>query len=179
MTNDKVQGKMYHEGRMRKRVLTVILALFCAYTYAAEMADMSVSVDLSFPREIKSGEKGLFSFRIKNYENIALHDVELSVSSDDILEITLDKTKIDSIKPNETITVNMDIINNYRYYFSKVTFVTLKISSNEFAKDIRYQFTIQPVKNFWFFMIISIASIITVLFVVIFVKINKGEENAG
>jgi uncharacterized membrane protein len=162
---------------MRKRVLAIILTLFCSYIYAAEREN--IVVDLGFPRDIESGEKGLFSLRIKNFESVTLHDLELSVSSDDILEITLDKIKIDSITPNETITVNMEIINNQRYYFSKDTFVTLKISNNEFTKDTRFRFTLKPVKNFWFSIIMSIALIAAVLFIVIFIKINKGEENAG
>ena len=162
---------------MKKYAVIVVLSLLCTYIYAEEIPNINVS--LSYLRNIKSNGKEYIDSSIKNNENIAFYNLELSVLNDDNLEIILDKKRIAKLEPNETITVNMEIINNYKYYFSKDTFITFKISNDEFTKDIRYKFTIKPVKNFWFFVIMSVALITTILFIIIFIKINKGEENAG
>ena len=160
---------------MKRRILTIILSLFCTYIYAEEIPNINVS--LGYSRNIKSNGKEFIDFGIKNYENIVFYNLELSVLNDDNLEIILDKKRIAELWPDETITINMEIINNCKYYFSKDTFITFKISNDEFTKEIRYKFTIKPVEKFWFLIILSIALIITILFILIFIKISKGEEN--
>jgi uncharacterized membrane protein len=160
---------------MRKHIFTIILSLFCTYIYAEEIPN--INVQLIYPRNIKSNGNEFFDLSIKNYENIVFYNLELSVLNDDSLEIILDKKRIAKLEPNETITINMEIINTYKYYFSKDAFITFKISNDEFTKEIRYQFTIKPVEKFWFLIILSIALITAILFVLIFIKINKGEEN--
>jgi uncharacterized membrane protein len=160
-----------------KYMLMLILLLFCTYAFAAETTDIKVSLD--YPREIKSNEKKLFELNVYNGENIVLHDLELSVLDHDDLEITLNKTRIDSIEPKETVIIYMEIITNNTYYFDKDTTIALKISNNEFTKDFGYKLTIKPVENFWFFIILAIALMLTILFIIIFIKLNRGEENAG
>jgi uncharacterized membrane protein len=162
---------------MKKYALIVILTLLCTYIYAEEITQ--IRLYLNSPREIRSNEKKTGELEISNEGNIVLHDLELTVLSGDILEVNLDRTRIDTIKPNERIFINMEIINNHRYYFSKDAFITLKISNDEITKENRYKFTIEPVKNFWFSIIMLIALITIISFIVIFIKINKGEENAG
>jgi uncharacterized membrane protein len=158
-------------------MLTPILLLFCTYISVAETADIRVRLISS--QEIKPNEKKTLVLSIHNDENMALHDLELSVLNDDDLEITLNKTRIYSIEPKETVMIDMEVTTTNTYYFDKDTFIALKISNDEFAKDFRYKLTIKPVENFWLFMILSIALIITILFVIIFIKLNRGEENAG
>ena len=162
---------------MMKYMLTLILLLFCTYIFAAEAAD--IRVNLSSPREIKSNEKKAFELSIYNVGNIVLHNLELSVFNDDGLEIILNETRIDSIESKETIIIYMEIINNNTYYFSKETSIALKISNDEFTKDFGYKLTIKPIENFWFFTILAVASIVTILFIIIFITLNRGEENVG
>jgi uncharacterized membrane protein len=164
-------------AKMKKYALMVMLSLLCTYIYAEETA--KIRIYLTSPREIRANEKESRRFDISNDGNIILHNLALTVLSDDILEVKLDKTRIDTIKPNETISVNMEIMSNHRYYFSKEAFFTLKISNDEITKESNFTFTIKPVKNFWFCIIMSITLITIILFIVIFIKINKGEENAG
>jgi uncharacterized membrane protein len=120
-----------------------------------------------------------FIIDIYNDGDIALYDLVLSTSNKDNLEITLDKTRIKKIEPKETIQVNMEITNSDKYYFSKDAIITLNISNDEFSKHAWDTFTIKPVDNFWRFIIISVALLLSILFIVIFIKINRGEENAG
>jgi uncharacterized membrane protein len=168
-------NKQLKGDAMKKYVLTIIFLLFCVCIYAAETADIKVSFD--YPRNIKSNGKTLSKLEITNRREISLYDLELLFTNDDNLEIVADKTKIDKLDPKETITINMEIINNYKYYFSKKTVIRLKTSNSEFSINDSYSFTIKPVENFWLFMIISITVILTAFFVFIFIKLNKGEEN--
>jgi uncharacterized membrane protein len=138
---------------------------------------MDVRVFLTYPRTIKSNGKRLSALEISNSGNITLYDLELLFLNDDGLEITADITKIDKIDPKETISIKMEIINNYKYYFSKDTFIDLKISNNEFSKNYSYKLTIKPVEKFWLLVIMLITLILTALFIFIFIKINKGEED--
>jgi len=161
---------------MKKYALIVVLSLLCTYIYAEETAKIRVYLDS--PREIRANGKEPRKLDISNEGNIVLYDLALTVLSDDIFEVTLDKTRIDSIKPNETITVNMEIANNQKSYFSKEAFFTIKVSNNEITKESNFRFTIKPVENFWFSIIISTTLITIILFILIFIKINKGEENA-
>jgi uncharacterized membrane protein len=158
-----------------KYAFIIIFLLFCIYAYSTETPNIRVSY--SYPTNIKSN-KVSFILSIYNNEDTALYDLKLSAFNDNNLEIILDKIKIEKIEPKEIIKINMEIINNNKYYFSKNVFITLNISNDEFSKDDRNRFTIKPVDNFWRFIIISVALILSVLFTVIFIKTNKGEENA-
>jgi hypothetical protein len=159
-----------------KYVLTIIFLLSCSYAYSTEKPN--IEFNLSFPRNIKSNGREMFDLGIYNKEDTTLYNLDLSAFNDNNLEIILDKIKIEKIEPKETIKINMEIINNNKYYFSKKASITLKISNAEFSKDYRCGFTIKPVDNFWRFIIISVALLLSVSFTVIFIKINKGEENA-
>jgi uncharacterized membrane protein len=166
-----------------KYALTIIFFLFCTYVYSIETPNNietpSIRVHFTYPRTINSNGKKSFIIDIYNDGDIALYNLKLSTSNKDNLEITLDKTKIEKIEPKETIQLNMEIINSDKYYFSKDTIITLKISNDEFSKDAWDKFTIKPIDNFWRFIIISVALLLSILFIVIFIKTNKGEENAG
>jgi uncharacterized membrane protein len=169
--------KYYLGIRIKKYALITVLSLFCVLLYAEET--VNIRAGIYSPKIIKSNGKETFDLSITNGESMAMNDLMLLVSNDGDLEIILDKIKIDTIEPKETVIVNMEIINTQKYYFSKDTLVTLKISNNQFTKDFSYKFTIKPVEKFWFFVIISIVTILIVLFVFIFIKINKGEKNVG
>jgi uncharacterized membrane protein len=138
----------------------------------------NIKVNFSYPRNIKSNGKSSFIISIYNNEVITLYNLELSTSNENNLEISLDKIKIEKIEPKETVHINMEIINSNKYYFNKDVIITLNTSNNEFSKDDWDSFTIKPVDNFWRFIIISVALLLSVSFTVIFIKTNKGEENA-
>jgi hypothetical protein len=160
---------------MKKCLLTIIFLLICVGLYATETA--SIKLSWNYPRELKSNGKTLTNIEIKNTGDIALYDLELSFINDDGLEIISEITKIGKIDAKKTIILNLEIINNHKYYFNKETFIDVKIANNELSEKASYLFTIKPVDNFWFFIILSISLILTVFFVFIFIKINKGDEN--
>jgi len=161
-----------------KYALAIIFSLFCTYAYSTEDIPY-IKVNFSYPRNISSNGKTSFIININNKEDKALYDLELSTSTKEDLEITLDIIKIERIEPNEVIQVTMEIVNNNKYYFSKDVIITLNISNDEFSKDAWDSFTIKPVDNFWRLIIISVALLLSVFFILIFIKTNKGEENAG
>ena len=164
-----------------KYALAIIFLLFCTYVYSAETSNETpnIKVNFTYPRNINSNGTKSFIISIHNREDTALYNLKLSASNKDNLEITLDKTKIEKIEPDETIQVNMEILNSNKYYFKKDAVITLNISNDEFSKDAWDSFTIKPVDNFWRFIIISVALLLSVSFIVIFIKTSKGEENAG
>jgi len=162
---------------MKKIVLAVAFLLLFMSMHAAESANLRIY--LNYPRNITSNGKTNFSFDIRNEEDKALNNLEISMSSENGLEVSLDRSIIGAIRPGETVTVNVEIVNNRKYYFSEETFVTLIVSNDEYFNSNRYRFTIKPVENFWVILIASIASLLTVLFIVLFIRLNKGEENAG
>ena len=146
------------------------------YIYAAEMTDVWISID--YPREIKSNGTKSTIIEISNRGDTAFHDLELLVLNNDDLEIVLEKTRIDRLKPKETIYINMEIINKNKYYFSKDVFLTLKLSNDGDSNISRHKFTIKPVNNFWQIIIISISVVLIISFILLFIKTNKGELNA-
>jgi len=160
-----------------KYALAIIFSLFCTYAYSIETPN--IELNISSPRNIKSNGRESFDLSIYNRENTALYNLDLSAFNNNNLEIILDKIKIEKIEPKETIKINMEIINNNKYYFNEKILITLKISNDEFSKDNRYSFIIKPVDNFWRFIIISVALLLSVFFILIFIKTSKGEENAG
>ena len=162
---------------MKKYFLLFILALLCSYIYAEEK--VNIRMNMISPQKFKSNGKTLYTMNIENNENIVFYDLELTAFNDDNLEIIFDRAKINKIEPKENIRINMEIINNKKYYFNKDNYITYKISNDEYFNDYSCKYTIKPEENFWFFIIMSFALILTVCFIIIFIKINKGEENAG
>lgn len=156
-------------------MLIIALTLICSYIYPEETRDIWISVN--YPRTIESNGKKLFDLIIKNNEDTAIYELELLVLNDAGLEIVLDKTKIYTIEPKETVIIKMEIINPQKYYFSKETSIIFKLSNNDYTIKNDYTFTIKPIENFWGFVIISITLILIISFVLIFIKISKGEEN--
>jgi uncharacterized membrane protein len=164
---------------MKKSALILVFSLLCTYLYADKELNTEPNIDIQLvsSKNIISNEREFHNFFVTNRDRSAFYDLELTVTNDANLEIILDKNKIAKLEPNDKIKVDMEIINNYKYYFDKDIFITIKISNDEYTKSDRRRFTIKPVENFWFFTILSIALIIIVLFVLIFIKINQGEEN--
>jgi uncharacterized membrane protein len=160
---------------MKKYFLIFILLLFCSYLCIAEKAN--IRIQLTYPQTIKSDGKTSYSIFLENNENKALYDLELASFNDANLEISFDRIKINKIEPKENIKINVEINNHYKYYFSKDTFITFEISNNEYFNEYRYKFTIKPVENFWFLIMLSIILLLTILFAIIFLKLEKGEEN--
>jgi uncharacterized membrane protein len=159
------------------------LFLFITHFIHADLASIftaetpSIRTTFSSPRVINSNGKTLREFEISNNGTSTIHDLELLFTNDDGLEIKADKTKINKIDPKETIVTYVEITNNYKYYFDKETFIRIKIFNNEYSDNFAYKFTIKPVDNFWLSIIISISLILTVSFIIIFIRINKGDEN--
>jgi uncharacterized membrane protein len=149
--------------------------------YADKELNKEPAIEVHSPsssnKNIKSNGREFHNFYIINYDDSTFYNLELSVINDDNLEIIMDKNRIAKLEPSDRFAINMEIINNNKYYFKKDIFITIKISNDEFTKNIRHSFTIKPVEKFWLFTILSIALILTVLFVLIFIKINQGEEN--
>lgn len=159
---------------MRVFVLSVFFTLVCTYIYP-----INISAYLNWPRNVRSSGSDFFELTITNNENIALYNLELFVSNDENLEVILDKQNIIKLDPKEAVKINMEIVNKNKYYFSKETFVRLKISNDEYSTSIGYKLIIKPVENFWLFFILSVSLLLTLVFVIIYIKINKGEKDVG
>jgi len=163
---------------MKKYILVIILLLFCSVVYAEKKA--KIMVYDGYPTNIKSSGKTIRTIDIANNEKEALYDLEVSLLNDDNLEITLDGVKIvkiDKIEPNEQFRIKLEINNERKYYFDKEIWITYKISNDEYYNEFRRFYTIKPVENFWFFTILSIGLVLVVIFIIIFIKLNKGENN--
>jgi len=154
----------------------VVLLLFCSIIYATEA---NIRLIGHFQRDIKSNDKTTFSIYFENNGNDTLYNLELSALNDDNLNIIFDMVKINRIEPKEQLQINVEINNKKKYYFDKETFITYRISNNEYSNTFRHRYTIKPVENFWFFTILSIALSLTILFIIIYIKLDKGEKNVG
>jgi uncharacterized membrane protein len=162
---------------LKKNILAIILLLFCTYIYSIEF--QNVGVNLSSPRNIGSNSVETFVLSISNRGNATLYNLELSVIYNDDLIIALAQTRVYSLEPRETVRIDMEIINNSRYFFDKETFVILRMLNEEYESNFRFRFVIRSIENFWFFAILSLASVIICLFIIIYIKVNKGDRNAG
>ena len=162
---------------MKRYILTIILSLFCTYIFAIEFEN--IRVHLSHPRYIQSNDVETFVLSISNRGDTALHNLELSVRYNDNLLIVLGQQKIDALEPAETVRIPMEIINNHSHFFDTNTLVTLTIANEDYASNFRFSFTIRAIENFWGLVILSLASIMVVLFIIIYIKADKGEKNVG
>jgi uncharacterized membrane protein len=154
----------------------VVLLLFCSTIYATEA---NIRLIGHFQRDIKSNDKTAFSIYFENNGNDTLYNLELTALNDDNLDIMFDMVRINRIEPKEQLQINVEINNDKKYYFDTDTFITYKISNNEYSNVFRYRYTIKPVENFWFFTILSISLLLIILFIVLFIKLDKGEKNVG
>jgi len=164
---------------MRRPILTVILLLFCTYMFSMETEFENLRVHMGTPRDIPSNGTGTFELRINNRGDAALHNLELSAMYDDDLLVVLGQPKINTLEPGETVRVTMEITSNRSHFFDRHTFVTLTIADEDHAGNFRFRFTINPVENFWFFAVLALASAMIVLFIIVYIKADKGEKNAG
>jgi hypothetical protein len=92
--------------KIKKYALITVLSLFCVFIYAEETANIRAAIYSQ--KIIKSNGKETFDLNITNGESMAMKDMILLVSNDGDLEIILDKIKIDTIEPKETVIVNME-----------------------------------------------------------------------
>jgi len=162
---------------MKRYILTVILSLCCASLFPAEFENLRVH--LGHPREIPSNGTGAFDLRISNRGNAALHNLELAANRNDDVLVVFSQPKINTLEPGETVRVTMEISNNHSYFFDRTTLVTLTVANEDHVSTFRFMFTIRSVENFWFFVIVSFAALMIVLFIIIYIKANRGEKNAG
>ena len=162
---------------MKKYFLIIILLFSCSIIFAAEKANIGIIT--YYPYIIYSNTETSFYIYIVNNEDKTLYDLELSAFCDDNAEVTFDRARIAKIEPKENIRINVNITSKNKYYFDKDTFITYKISNNEFFYENRIKYTIKPVENFWVFIILSVVLLLIVVFVLIFFKLNKGEKDAG
>ncbi|MCL2801536.1 MAG: hypothetical protein FWD28_07260 [Treponema sp.] len=161
---------------MKKYILIIVIFLSCSIIYATEA---NIRITGHHQRNIiSSGKTTVFIF-VENNGNNVLYNLELSALNDDNMEITFESNIINKIEPKESIIINVDINNKNKYIFDKDTFITYKISNNVYSNEFRHKYTIKPVENFWFFTILSIALLLTILFVLLFVKLDKGEKDVG
>jgi len=162
---------------MKRYILAIILSLCCASLFPIEFENLRVH--LGHPRDIPSNGAGTFAPSISNRGDAALHNLKLSVKYNDDLLIILGRQKIYTLEPGETVRVTMEISNNHSHFFNRNTLVTLNIINEDYESNFRFGFTIRPVENFWFFVILSLAALMVFLFIIVYIKANKGEKNAG
>jgi len=158
---------------MKKYTLTIIFLFLYAYLFPI---DIYIN---NYPRNIISNEKASFTIKLNNDENNTLYDLDISTHNDNDLEIILDKTRIEKIGPKETIEIKMDVTSKNKYYFNRNAYITIKVSKNEILYHNKYSFDIKPVKYFWSVISVSFVLLLSVLFIVIFIKISKGDGYAG
>jgi len=162
---------------MKRYILTVILLLFCTYLFSIEFEN--VRVHLGHPRNIQSNSVETFALSISNRGNAALHNLELSVIYDDDLIIVLSQQKIDTLEPGETVRLTMEISNNHSHFFDRNSLIIFSIANEDHESNFRFGFTIRAIENFWIWIILALASIVVVLFIIVYIKADKGEKNAG
>jgi len=162
---------------MKRYFLIIIFIFSCSIIFATERANIRLSEHSQ--RNIKSNGITLYSILIVNEGNNVLYDLELSAINDDNLEIKFEKIKIFKLDPKESIRINVEINSKIKHYFDKDTFITYKISNNYYSNEFCYKYTIKPFEKFWFFTIISISLVLIILFVLMFIKLDKGEKNVG
>ena len=162
---------------MKRYILVIILSLCCASLFSIEFADLRVH--LGMPRDIPSNGTGRFELRISNRGDTALHNLELAARHDDDLLVVFRQPKINTLEPGETVRVIMEISSNHSHFFDRNTFVALTVANESYESNFHFRFTIRSVENFWSLVILSLAAVVMFLFIIVYIKTNKGEKNAG
>jgi len=162
---------------MKRYIAAVILSLCCASLFSVEFEN--VRVLLGHPRDIQSNSTETFTLSINNRGDTALFNLELSVTYNDNLLIVLDQPKIAALEPGETVRITMEIVNNHSRFFDRNSLVIVTMANEDHESNFRFTFTIRAVENFWFFVILALAAIMAVLFIIVYIKADKGEKNAG
>jgi len=162
---------------MKRYILAIILTLCCASLFSIEFEN--VRVLLGHPRDIQSNSAETFTLSISNRGAAALHNLELSVIYNDDLLIVLGQPRIDTLEPGETVRMTMEIVNNHSRFFDRNSLVIVTMVNEDHESNFRFTFTIRAIENFWFFVILSVAATMAVLFIIVYIKADKGEKNAG
>ena len=162
---------------MKRYGLAIILSLCCSFLFSMEFEN--IRVHLCFPRTIPSNNIQTLILSISNRGDVAIHNLELSVTHSDDLTIVLNRSGIDTLEYGRTVRVTMEVSSNRTHFFDKNTLVMVNIANEDYESNFRYTFTITAIENFWLLIILSLAIIIIVLFIVVYIKANKGEKNAG
>ena len=162
---------------MKRYILTIALLLCCTALFPVEFENLRVH--LGTPRDIPSNGTGTFELRISNRGDAPLHHLELTARYNDDVLVVLGQSQINALEPGETVRVGMEITSNRNHFFDRNTFVTLTVANEDRAGTFRFRFTIRPVENFWGLAILSLAALMIVLFIIIYIKANRGEKNAG
>jgi ATP-dependent Zn protease len=165
-------------GRKLKKSLLIVIFLLI-YTHIHSVDFTSLSVGLSNPRNIRSNNIENFVINVWNRGDTVINNLELSVTHNEYLISVLDQTRIDTLEPRETVRINVEISNNLNYFFDKNTYLSVKIFNEEHESNYSFRLTIKPIENLWFFIILSLMSIIIFLFIIVYIKLNKGEKNVG
>ena len=161
----------------RSTITMMVFLLLCTYIHSNEFPNFSANIHSS--RYIRSSGSDTFELRINNGGDTTLYNIELSVVNNDDLDMHLNKTRMDILQPKENLILYLEINNSKNYFFDKETFVSLRVYNEEYESNYRFRFTIKPIEYFWFFIIIIFAAIMTISFVIIFIKLTKGDKNAG
>ena len=162
---------------MKRCLLVIIVSFCCVSLFPTEFENLRVH--LGQTRDVPSNGAATFTLRINNRGSAALHQLELSVRYNDDLQVVLGRYIIDTLEPGETIGVTMEIANNRSHFFDRNTPITLIIANEDHENTFSFRFTIRPVEHFWLWAIVSLAAVMTVLFIIVYIKANKGEKNAG
>jgi len=165
---------------MKRYILTIILSLFCTYLFSIEFDNLRVHLgSLGRQRDIQSNSTETFDLSINNRGDAALHNLEISLTYTDDLIIVLSGQKVSALEPGETVRLTMEIINNHRYFFDRPALVIVTIANEDYASDFRFGFTIRAIENFWLGVILTLAALMIFLFIIVYIKADKGEKNAG
>ena len=162
--------------KMKKYILSIILLLFCTYIFSMEFEN--IRVHLSHPRYMQSNSIETFTLSINNRGDAALHSLELSVTCNDDLLVVLSRQKIDFLEPGETVRITVEISNSHSHFFDRNNLVAFNITNEDYAGNFSFRITIRAIENFWFLVILSLAALMIVLFIIVYIKTNKGEKNA-
>ena len=163
---------------MKKITILILLLLPCMSLFSNQFPELSVYFPGN-PRNIHSNVRNVFAISFSNSRTgITYENIVLSVEYEGHLEISLDRSRIDIINPGESLTVYMEVINDRNYFFDEPTYISVRISNEDNERIISNRFTIKTMENFWLYVISSFSVVLILIFIVLYIKLNKGEENA-
>ena len=162
---------------MVKKIFFLILFFSSVQVFSAEFENLSVN--LGYPRQIRSNESGTVEITFNNRGSIAFHNLQLSVFFDDDLDIKLNESWISVLEGGEIQRINLEITSKNRHIFNNEAQFSLRVQNDEYESNFRYRLVLLPMENFWTITVIFFALFIIFIFVIIYIKVNKGELNAG
>ncbi|ULQ58555.1 hypothetical protein K7I13_08205 [Brucepastera parasyntrophica] len=158
---------------MKRLFILLVFVSLCFSAGASE--ETRLIINLSYPRTIRSAKLEVLQLTVTNDGDTAINNLELTVSENDVLNITLDNTRIDRIGPRKSAVINMEISDTDPRYFPTDSIITIRAASGEFEKDQTFRITIKPVEYFWFRIIICVVIALVILLAIVFIRLNREE----